>query len=97
MPRFVNTFFIVTRPNEEADGRLRCVLGDGLAAEGGEDRHGYQPQGGRRTCLNRSFDICFIENVVIHFDTYIEPLVKQYELFRGFMYFNIYLQLTGTI
>jgi len=34
--------FIVTRSDEEADGRLRRVLGDGLAAEGGEDRHGYQ-------------------------------------------------------
>ena len=53
----VNTAYVTSltktyhynRPNEEADGRLRRVLGDGLAAEGGEDRHGYQTQGGRRT------------------------------------------------
>ena len=51
----LHVFYVVngTRSYEEADGRLRRVLGDGLAAEGGEDRHGYQPQGGRRMSLNR--------------------------------------------
>jgi len=39
------------RSNEKADGRFRRVLGDGLAAEGEEDCHGYQTQGERRTCL----------------------------------------------
>jgi len=46
--RSVIIYFCGTRSNEEADGRLRRVLGDGLAAEGGEDRHGYQSQGERR-------------------------------------------------
>jgi len=56
LPRFTCIHFCGTRSDEEADGRLRSVLGDDLAAEGGEDRHGYQTQGGRRTFLIRSSD-----------------------------------------
>jgi len=57
-----------TRSDEEADGRLRRVLGDGLAAECGEDRHGYQTQGGRRMCLNR--DIFEIFTFLSFFKSY---------------------------
>jgi len=48
------------RSNEKADGRFRRVLGDGLAAEGGEDCHGYQTQGERRTCSRSISAIVFV-------------------------------------
>ena len=56
------------RSDEAADGRLRRVLGDGLAAEGGEDRHGYQTQGGRRTCRLSVDEVSLISLCILFVD-----------------------------